>query len=190
MANEVLTLPELLEAILLELPTRELLLSQKVSRTWKQLIDGSPAIQKALFFTSGDASDITVKGSGQWAFYRQAMLNHDLAPNPLLFWCDRFSDLSFDGAYVLRRNALTAGPHASCHRMLITQPSTPLLTILEVSMQNCFTRDVHHKCNIPCCRTFRFLVEQCTEKLRALKAEAYDIKHPIDVYLKLGDYEP
>lgn len=46
----VLDIPELLEAILLHLPTRDLLLSQGVSRHWKEIVDESIALQRALFF--------------------------------------------------------------------------------------------------------------------------------------------
>ncbi|KAK3623062.1 hypothetical protein LTR56_021815 [Elasticomyces elasticus] len=55
--QEVLTLPELLECILLNLPIRDLLFSQKVCRRWKAAVDSSP-IQKALFFRPGTAANI------------------------------------------------------------------------------------------------------------------------------------
>lgn len=41
---------ELLEKILSELPIRYLLLVQRVSKYWQQVIDGSTKLQQALFF--------------------------------------------------------------------------------------------------------------------------------------------
>lgn len=49
-AVHVLTIPELLESILLELPMRDLLLAQRVNLFWKSTMDGSPLIQRALYF--------------------------------------------------------------------------------------------------------------------------------------------
>lgn len=49
---------ELLEAILLRLPTRSLLRCQRVSRTFKATIDDSPALQRALFLLPGTAEDV------------------------------------------------------------------------------------------------------------------------------------
>ncbi|KAL4954382.1 hypothetical protein BDW69DRAFT_163300, partial [Aspergillus filifer] len=51
-ANRVLETPELLEMILVQTDMRTLLISaQRVCRTWKALIDHSPSLQRALFFT-------------------------------------------------------------------------------------------------------------------------------------------
>lgn len=49
-ATRVLAITELLEQILLELPMRDLLLAQRVDQFWKHTIDGSPRIQRALYF--------------------------------------------------------------------------------------------------------------------------------------------
>lgn len=48
--KEVFALPELLEAILLELPMQDLLFAQSVDKTFRDTIKGSKAIQMALFF--------------------------------------------------------------------------------------------------------------------------------------------
>lgn len=42
--------PELVENMLLQLPLRKILLVQQVCKTWKDVIETSPQIQKALFF--------------------------------------------------------------------------------------------------------------------------------------------
>ena len=49
-ASEVLRLPELLEIILLHLPQREILLAQRVSRSFRESVEGSIRLQRALFF--------------------------------------------------------------------------------------------------------------------------------------------
>lgn len=46
----VFQLPELLEIILLHLSQKDLLLSQRVSRNFRQTVEGSVRLQKALFF--------------------------------------------------------------------------------------------------------------------------------------------
>ncbi|KAK4898588.1 hypothetical protein LTR27_003760 [Elasticomyces elasticus] len=56
--QKVLNLPELLEAILLQLPIRDLLFAQKICRTWKTTINTSPAVKKALFFAPGTVNDV------------------------------------------------------------------------------------------------------------------------------------
>ncbi|KAK0322498.1 hypothetical protein LTR82_006457 [Friedmanniomyces endolithicus] len=48
-ASQVLQLPELLELILLHLSQKDLLLSQRVSRTFRSTINHSPTLQRALF---------------------------------------------------------------------------------------------------------------------------------------------
>lgn len=49
-AECVLELPELLERILLSVPIRDVLLSQRVSKFWQALITNSLSLQQALFF--------------------------------------------------------------------------------------------------------------------------------------------
>ncbi|PIA95682.1 hypothetical protein CB0940_10715 [Cercospora beticola] len=48
-AAQVLQTPELLEMILLSIPCRDLLLSQRVDRTWHSTIQGSVKLKRALF---------------------------------------------------------------------------------------------------------------------------------------------
>ncbi|KAJ5654596.1 hypothetical protein N7490_001599 [Penicillium lividum] len=49
--NKALHIPEILEMILVQVDMRTLLTSQRVCRTWVDVISKSPSIQKALFFT-------------------------------------------------------------------------------------------------------------------------------------------
>ena len=48
-ASKAFAIPELLEAILLHLTTRDLLLSQRVAKTWKPTISASRLLRQALF---------------------------------------------------------------------------------------------------------------------------------------------
>jgi hypothetical protein len=48
-ASRVFAIPELLEAILILLPTRDLLISQRVAKNWMTTIDGSHLLRQALF---------------------------------------------------------------------------------------------------------------------------------------------
>ncbi|KAF2770613.1 hypothetical protein EJ03DRAFT_326239 [Teratosphaeria nubilosa] len=48
--NQVFRLPELLELILLNLPQRDILLCQRTSRNFRQTVEGSIRLQRALFF--------------------------------------------------------------------------------------------------------------------------------------------
>lgn len=49
LAARVFAIPELLEAILILLQPQDILISQRVARTWKHTIDGSKRIRQALF---------------------------------------------------------------------------------------------------------------------------------------------
>ncbi|KAJ9132396.1 hypothetical protein NKR19_g9328 [Coniochaeta hoffmannii] len=59
-SHRVLRTTELLELILLQLPIQDLLVdAQRVSRTWKAVIDSSPALQQALFFQASPTTPPT-----------------------------------------------------------------------------------------------------------------------------------
>ncbi|KAK5721867.1 hypothetical protein LTR15_006460 [Elasticomyces elasticus] len=55
--EQVLALPELLENILLQLPTRDILFAQKVCKEWQEAIAASPKIQEALCFRQERATN-------------------------------------------------------------------------------------------------------------------------------------
>ncbi|KAK5691310.1 hypothetical protein LTR17_025696 [Elasticomyces elasticus] len=119
-AQQVLDLPELLESILLILPMRDLLLAQRVSKTFKQVIVSSPHIQRALFFAPGKAADV-------YLLLAQDMHNRsgDCVANPLLFRHTR----PRTGDLKLRLDAEqlhdSVEVEASFMRMLLTQPPLP-----------------------------------------------------------------
>lgn len=60
-AARVFAIGELLEAILLELPIKDLLLSQRINKNCKRAVDSSTRIRKALFLIPGDAEDTNVE---------------------------------------------------------------------------------------------------------------------------------
>lgn len=50
--QRVFAIPELLEKIVLHIPQRELLLSQRVNHTFRNVIKHSPQLQRKLFYTA------------------------------------------------------------------------------------------------------------------------------------------
>ncbi|KAK1490437.1 F-box domain-containing protein [Colletotrichum tamarilloi] len=109
----VLAIPELLESILVQVDMRTLLVSaSRVSRTWKAFMDGSPAVQQALFFkpVPMDISRAVIHGLEDGVFpsipEQGAMPSHttgDRLINPLL--AEKFDKCFFD-----------FGPTYSCQR--------------------------------------------------------------------------
>ncbi|KAK3648586.1 hypothetical protein LTR56_007412 [Elasticomyces elasticus] len=131
-AAQVLNLPELLETILLALPTRDLFFAQKVCKTFKGVMDGSKNIQKALFFLPGTANDVNFSPQDIHHYDRLGeALPRTVVSNPLLF--DRNGSLfelksrvlKFMKGRDLRRQVPRIGARGSCTRMLLTQPLSP-----------------------------------------------------------------
>ncbi|KAK5677258.1 hypothetical protein LTS10_010447 [Elasticomyces elasticus] len=125
MASQALAIPELLENILLRLHTRDLLFAQKVCKTWKQVMENSPNIQRALFFKPGTIDDRNSTSDVHKLFpYRAEAAK--VAPNTLLVICN-------DRGLFLRPGLLEVGSEtSSCNRMYATQP--PMQVEAEVEM--------------------------------------------------------
>ncbi|QIW95976.1 hypothetical protein AMS68_001494 [Peltaster fructicola] len=66
--------PELLEMILLEVPCRDVLLAQRVSRRWKLTIEGSKMLQRHLFMQPVTGGTITRLGLNTQAWLRSAQV--------------------------------------------------------------------------------------------------------------------
>ncbi|KAK3632724.1 hypothetical protein LTR56_016194 [Elasticomyces elasticus] len=117
MACHALAVPELLENILLRLHTRDLLFAQKVCKAWKEVMEASPNLQRALFFKPG-----TCDGAHDDTRIYQAptRCRHvtGVAPNPLM--CFQYKHSTNDS--ILEEDMLNAHKEASCWRMYITQP--------------------------------------------------------------------
>lgn len=78
--EQVFRLPEILEIILLHLPQRDLLLSQRVCRSFRRTIQGSIRLQRALFF----APDWNLEGRAFNAYARNNMPGRKPENNRLL----------------------------------------------------------------------------------------------------------
>ncbi|KAK5698014.1 hypothetical protein LTR97_006974 [Elasticomyces elasticus] len=136
MAQQVLHLPELLENILLRLPMKDLLFSQKVCRTWKAVVDTSPHIQEALFYT-GDARDSTPTSAAKARAYsghpcRCSVCkfgNNGVLLNPLLM-----TSPENGGEVGGLRNLLNgvSPAQASCHGMLLGRPTKEMEIYIEL----------------------------------------------------------
>ncbi|KAK3656839.1 hypothetical protein LTR56_002820 [Elasticomyces elasticus] len=145
MAAQALTIPELLENMLLQLPTKDLLFAQKVCKAWKLAIQSSPGIQRALFFQPGAVADVYQPGplapgvsDCELKLFKNHIKVQGVALNPLLFslragqvgegvaWDREYDDLIF---YV---PALKARSVASCNRMWMTQPPSAICAEYEV----------------------------------------------------------
>ncbi|KAK5709529.1 hypothetical protein LTR17_019683 [Elasticomyces elasticus] len=124
-ANRVLMLPELLEIILLDLPTRDLLFAQKVCRTWKQVIDTTKSIQKALYLMPGTTSDVHVDAAHQHLITSTPAT----AMNPLLVT----TKLAGHSQLYLRQEVMGAAPDASCRSMYLMQTPREILACMAVT---------------------------------------------------------
>ncbi|KXT05090.1 hypothetical protein AC578_7578 [Pseudocercospora eumusae] len=141
-ATKVFNIGELAEAILVQLPTRDLLLAQRVSKAFKHTIDTSRPIQKALFLLPGERSDpnvhdeLTIDGEHAastipGAMDLQSSIEHTgIAVNPLLIRCMRMQTLAewpcaeVCGEFpnMLKARLIKSPPEASCRRMFLSQP--------------------------------------------------------------------
>src|SRR5207253_420563 len=112
-AAPVLEIPELLEAILFRLPIRDLLLAQRVSRQWRDIISNSLSLQQALFFRPATASPV----------YQFNELLAEVFPP--WFWqssphhAGRFSSQTFDNLPWSASSAAVLCEEASWRRMLV-----------------------------------------------------------------------
>ncbi|KAK4961297.1 hypothetical protein LTR10_001787 [Elasticomyces elasticus] len=126
-ANMVLMLPELLEIILLDLPTRDLLFAQKVCKTWKEVINTTKSIQKALYFLPGTLSDVHVDVDA--AHQHLITSTPATAINPLLV----ATNATGGSQPYLRQEVLRAAIGSSCQNMYIMQPPREILACMAVT---------------------------------------------------------
>ncbi len=129
--SQALALPEVLEAILLELPIRDLLTSAPlVSKSWNEAITSSAAIQQALFFQQRRESrgqDPEINPLLQWAFppwFPPKSSQHDTRGL-------RFTRLDWNKS--AKKTAAYSARCASWRKMLPTQPPPTHLLIEQKS---------------------------------------------------------
>ncbi|KAK5708276.1 hypothetical protein LTR97_000816 [Elasticomyces elasticus] len=173
-AARVFRLPDVLENILLNLNTRDLLFAQKINKASKAAIDTSLAIQKALFFAPGTADDVSTDCRGVVLEDRSAVML-----NPLLFHdteVKRYRDL----ALFKVKHMLWPVETSSQTRMFVTQPPAALITRLWIQRVVWGTqegRDTgtwdHCKMSVSSGETFEVLVDQVKANMKKLEGQGY-----------------
>lgn len=127
-ATRVLDTPELLEAILLYLPLRDLLHSQRVSCQFQAAVTSSPSIQRALFFRANRRK----LGPQEWEInplLREAFLPWFLYPKSEMD-LPKFGTFEFlDWNSSEQKQIAYARPEASWRRMFLIQPPPQKLTV-------------------------------------------------------------
>ena len=117
--KDVFSVPELLEAILINLPIEELLIvAQRVCKTWNTSIKKSPRLQQALFFSPlpGNALQYI---HGAWVESDTDPHAYTVHMNP--FYDSLSSKFSWQDTTKKERDALLS-KSASWRRMLLSQP--------------------------------------------------------------------
>ena len=110
--HQVLSIPELLEHILLYLPERDLLLDQRVSTTWRNIITITPSLQRKLFFK---ADVVSFSRKVRW----NPFLEYFTIPFPPVWKWHLYENIAtFSVGAFERANS----QNASWKRMHMTQP--------------------------------------------------------------------
>lgn len=115
-AHQVFDTYELLEAILLNLRWKDLLLAQRVSKSWQDIIMDSAPCQRALFFAPG-LPDTSTGGETEQPALR------DILGNPLLA-----SDWCYTPTHKIKRfrlarpGTMKLNEESSCYKMLLLSP--------------------------------------------------------------------
>ncbi|KAK5732316.1 hypothetical protein LTR17_010630 [Elasticomyces elasticus] len=135
LAAEVFGIVELLEEILLQLPTKDLLLSQRVCKTW-QAACTSTKICKALFLEPGSIDDVVLpdlcERSGHCnsiKFFTEKIQSHygcDINPLFLQHICGYETALNW-------KKIKQASKHERYRQMSLTQPPKDLQTFFHSS---------------------------------------------------------
>ncbi|KAI5360989.1 hypothetical protein Slin14017_G091640 [Septoria linicola] len=136
-AQRVIGTAELVETIVLQLPTKDTLLGQRISRSIKEIMNGSVAIQKTMFLYPGEASSASIDAPivhlgphvEHLAFLNQIPIPaQEIASfNPLLTRTLNPSQLlrpkpQKHTASELYIDLLDTPSHWSCNKMYISQP--------------------------------------------------------------------
>ncbi|KAK5677250.1 hypothetical protein LTS10_010439 [Elasticomyces elasticus] len=119
---------ELLEKILLHLPIKDLLLSQKVCKNW-QIACTSTKIRKALFLEPGTGEDVAdlrrcskqIRDAALEGFIQRYQRKHACVINPLFLQHFCGSIFWLEGEKISE-----ASKHRCYHQMSLTQPPTGL----------------------------------------------------------------
>lgn len=176
-SNKVLGIGELIEMVLLQLPCRDVLLAQRVSRTWHATISESLKLQKALFivpchaplygadvdlFPGGKSSAIQhmmngtvlLEPSSEITAYEVSALGcsyEDIILNPLLQHLFPFDKYFAWTSFSFRKAQNLDHPKASWKRMLTTQPP-----VLDMDILCRFPGSDFDRCTWKLCRACDF----------------------------------
>ena len=123
-STKTLGIPELLEAILEYATPRDLLLWQRVNKTWQTAIKSSPRIQEKLFFRIEPCKDKYEQNHAIWNPFTKSFLVNDMDSG----CCRGIVPHSFDG-----KNSY---PTASWKQMYITNPAVIGLRTIICSSEN------------------------------------------------------
>jgi len=142
--QKVFSIPELLEAILINLSLQDILINaQRVCRTWTAIIDSSSALQQHLFFTPTPRSSAAKSG---WtknplllkkfpAWFGDIRVTHRFyIPRPY-----KTHDNVYDVSHIKNSDWAScpdaySRPEASWRRMLVMQPAVQLLKIVHANL--------------------------------------------------------
>ncbi|KAI7298394.1 hypothetical protein KC315_g18061 [Hortaea werneckii] len=129
---KVFTTVELLEAILLELPMKDILRAQQVCKHWKQVIAGSNAIKKALFMRPGTAAEAAVD-SFRFSYTKYDGTTGNFAINPWVWYKDDRIERHTQGIgfSICKRTMGWRTYSSGLAQMSITQP--PLKLVMYIS---------------------------------------------------------
>ncbi|KAK5710218.1 hypothetical protein LTR17_019053 [Elasticomyces elasticus] len=134
LAARVFDVPELLEAILLQLPIRHLhCTTRHVCNTWKAHISRSARIRKALFLAPGTPHDVAAYASRTRAYTIRTDVGKtaNVTLNPLIF-C---TDVAGEEASMIC-TIIELGAHAAVdHKMYLTQPPTRVVVGIKVKLR-------------------------------------------------------
>jgi len=141
--SRVFAIPELVGTILIQLDLRTLLLSQRVSRQWRDVIKSSQTIQERLFFTA--TKDL--EQSPEYNPLLKALFPPLFAGTPAP--TQRDTDCLLNPLTLLQsewymdetRREKVMREDASWRRMLPISPSAPITTLTDVSTCGCWTDD-------------------------------------------------
>ena len=88
---KVFAIPELFETILLQLPVRDLLLAQRVSKEWQDMITTSVQIQQALFFKAKPSKTLAANERPELNPFLETLLNQ-MEDHPRLLGIEMHAD--------------------------------------------------------------------------------------------------
>lgn len=182
---KVFTTVEMLEAVLLELPMKDLLRAQQVRKHWKQVMTGSIAIQRALFMRPGIAAEAAVD-SFRFSYTKDDGTTGTFAINPwvCVYKDDRIRQNRQGMGFSIIRCAEGWHTYSSgLSHMSITQP--PLKLVMYIS-HKCGKEDYKHVYNCrQLCRletrsktkistVFKSIHSAAKRRVRKLKNKGYE----------------